>query len=120
MKWCYEENGQIVGPVSEEEVAERFHAGVITLQTRVRPDGAGAWEPLAQWPAFTHLWRKPRADTGMNERKVLIALIGSIGTVIGIGLADRITFWDAVICGVVTFCLIITVMALSSMKRDNK
>lgn len=55
----------------------------------------------------------------MNERKILIALVGSIGTVIGIGLADRISFWDAVICGVATFCLIVTVMALSTMKRPK-
>jgi hypothetical protein len=26
MKWYYEENGQAVGPVSEEELADRFHA----------------------------------------------------------------------------------------------
>ena len=56
----------------------------------------------------------------MNERKVLIALVGSIGTVIGIALVDKITFWDAVICGVATFCLIITVMALSSMRKPKK
>jgi len=55
----------------------------------------------------------------MNERKILIALVGSIGTVIGIGLVDRISFWDAVICGVATFCLMVTVMALSSMKRPK-
>ena len=60
------------------------------------------------------------AGNSMNERKVLIALVGSIGGVIGIALADRMTFWDAVICGVAIFCLIITVMALSSMKRPNK
>ena len=56
----------------------------------------------------------------MTERKILLALVSSIGTVIGIALADKITFWDAVICGVVAFCLIVTVMALCSMKRPNK
>ena len=61
MKWCYEEDGKTVGPVSAEELANRFHSGVITSQTRVRPEGAGVWEPLTKWVAFAYLCPKPRA-----------------------------------------------------------
>ena len=56
----------------------------------------------------------------MNERKVLFALVISIGGVIGMALAGPMTFWDAVIIGFVTFCFIIAVMALWSMKSTKK
>jgi Zn-dependent protease with chaperone function len=59
MNWYYEENGQAVGPISLEELTLRFHARILTPQTRVRAASAEAWQPLGEQADLAHLWPKP-------------------------------------------------------------
>jgi Zn-dependent protease with chaperone function len=59
MNWYYEEHGQPVGPVTSEDLTHLFHARAINLQTRVRAEGAEAWQPLARQPELAHLFPKP-------------------------------------------------------------
>lgn len=45
-EWFHAEASQQVGPLSVEEMAARFRAGRITLETLVWRDGLPAWQPL--------------------------------------------------------------------------
>lgn len=48
MDWHYVENGQAVGPVTDEQLAQLFATGKINRETLVWRDGLAAWMPYAQ------------------------------------------------------------------------
>lgn len=50
MSWYYSKNGTQLGPVSEEELAEKGRSGEVSPADLVWKEGMGDWLPLSQFP----------------------------------------------------------------------
>jgi TM2 domain-containing membrane protein YozV len=57
-------DGRQYGPVRIEQLREWMQQGRVTLQTKVRPDAGGDWQPLAGLPEFSNFAAAPPMASG--------------------------------------------------------
>ena len=57
-------DGRQYGPVRIEQLREWMQQGRVTLQTKVRPDAGGDWQPLAGLPEFSNFVAAPPMASG--------------------------------------------------------
>jgi TM2 domain-containing membrane protein YozV len=57
-------DGRQYGPVRIEQLREWMQQGRVTLQTKVRPDAGGDWQPLAAFPEFSNFVAAPPMASG--------------------------------------------------------
>jgi TM2 domain-containing membrane protein YozV len=57
-------DGRQYGPVSVEQLREWMQQGRVTLQTKVRADAGGDWQPLAGFPEFSNFAAAPPMASG--------------------------------------------------------
>jgi uncharacterized RDD family membrane protein YckC len=96
MNWHYAQNGQQVGPVTDEQLSQLFQAGKINQDTLVWREGMPDWRPYQEAVAqsnqpFASMAQAPGAEISPSDDQVVCSECGGlfpVGEIIRVGKAS--------------------------------